>query len=145
MIKKMADDKVRFRLAVSLHSARQEIREQIMPFTKKIILTDLLESLRYWAECTGQIITYEYVVWKHINDSQIDINALVAFCKKTPCKVNLIEYNTVEGTGFESTSSTIIQQYISALEKIRIPVTFRRSRGGDIDAACGQLANKMGS
>ena len=111
----MADDKVRFRLAGSLHSARQEIREQIMPFTKKIILTDLQESLGYWAECTGQIITYEYVVWKHINDSQIDINALVAFCKKTPCKVNLIEYNTVEGTGFESASSTTIQQYISCL------------------------------
>ena len=145
MIKKMADDKVRFRLAVSLHSARQEIREQIMPFTKKITLTDLQESLRYWAEHTGQIITYEYVVWKHINDSQIDINALVAFCKQIPCKVNLIEYNPVEGTGFEAASSTAIQHYVSALEKSRIPVTFRRSRGGDIDAACGQLANKVGS
>ena len=145
MIKKMADDKVRFRLAVSLHSARQEIREQIMPFTKKITLIDLQESLLYWAEHTGQIITYEYVVWKHINDSQIDINALVAFCKQIPCKVNLIEYNPVEGTGFESASSAAIQQYISALEKSRIPVTFRRSRGRDIDAACGQLSNKRGS
>ena len=142
MIKKMADDKVRFRLAVSLHSARQEIREQIMPFTKKITLSDLQGSLRYWAEHTGQIITYEYVVWKHINDSQIDINALVAFCKQIPCKVNLIEYNPVEGTGFEAASSTAIQHYVFALEKSRIPVTFRRSRGGDIDAACGQLANK---
>lgn len=142
MIKKMADDQVRFRLAVSLHSARQEIREQIMPFAKQFPLHDLEEALCYWTAKTNQNLTFEYVIWKGVNDTQEDIKALVSYCKKFSCKVNLIEYNPVEGTSFEGAPTPVIEDYMAGLERARIPVTFRRSRGRDIDAACGQLANK---
>lgn len=142
MIKKMADDKVRFNLAVSLHSAIQETREQIMPFAKSFTLTDLMASLEYWYEQTGKMISYEYVVWKGINDKPEDIKALVEFCKRVPSKVNLIEYNPIDDGEFQQAPEEAIQGYIRALEKNRIPVTIRRSRGKDIDAACGQLANK---
>ncbi len=143
MIKKLADDEVKFNLAVSLHSAIQETREQIMPFAKKFTLTDLKESLEYWYEKTNRRITYEYVVWEGINDSITDINALVKFCRYVPSKVNLIEYNPIDDGEFRQASSQVTNNYIAALEKSRIPVTVRRSRGKDIDAACGQLANKQ--
>ncbi|MGV6827993.1 MAG: 23S rRNA (adenine(2503)-C(2))-methyltransferase RlmN [Flavobacteriales bacterium] len=143
MIKKMADDEVKFNLAVSLHSAIQEKREQIMPFAKKFILDDLLESLQYWYQKTNNRITFEYIVWKTINDTQEDINALVSYCKKIPCKVNLIEYNTIDDGNFQQADKQVIDNYIFYLEKNKIPVTVRRSRGKDIDAACGQLANKQ--
>lgn len=142
MIKKLADDEVKFNLAVSLHSAIQETREQIMPFTQKLNLNDLLESLQYWYEKTNRRITYEYVVWEGINDSKGHIDALVKYGKQVPCKVNLIEYNSIDDDRFRQASNQTIEAYINALEKVRIPVTVRRSRGKDIDAACGQLANK---
>ena len=143
MIKKMADDSVRFNLAVSLHSAIQETREQIMPFAKSFTLEDLKESLLYWYEKTKKRITYEYVVWNGINDSLEDITALVKFCKYVPCKVNIIEYNPIDDGAFQQANETALSNYIRLLEKARIPVTVRRSRGKDIDAACGQLANKQ--
>lgn len=142
MIKKLADDQVKFNLAVSLHSAIQEKRELIMPFAKSFTLDDLKESLEYWYEKTKKIITYEYVVWDGINDSLEDIKALVQFCKYAPSKVNLIEYNPIDDGDFRQADSAAIDLYIEQLEKNRIPVTVRRSRGKDIDAACGQLANK---
>lgn len=142
MIKKLADDEVKFHLAVSLHSAIQETREQIMPFAKNFTLEDLREALEYWYSKTKRKITYEYIVWKGINDKWADIEALVTFCKYVPCKVNLIEYNPIDDGHFQQASATAIQDYIEALEHDRIPVTVRRSRGKDIDAACGQLANK---
>ena len=143
MIKKLADDKVKFNLAVSLHSAIQEKREQIMPFANKFTLVDLKEALEYWYKKTTRRITYEYVIWDGINDSREDINALVAYCKYVPCKVNLIEYNSIDDDSFKQASPHVTNEYINALEKNRIPVTVRRSRGKDIDAACGQLANKQ--
>ncbi|MDC8003180.1 23S rRNA (adenine(2503)-C(2))-methyltransferase RlmN [Aureisphaera galaxeae] len=143
MIKKLADDEVRFNLAVSLHSAIQETREKIMPFAKSFTLDDLKESLEYWYAKTKRIVTYEYVVWKNVNDKPEDIKALVKFCKYIPSKVNLIEYNPIDDGEFQQASDRAIDQYIEALEKNRIPVTVRRSRGKDIDAACGQLANKQ--
>ncbi|NND64281.1 MAG: 23S rRNA (adenine(2503)-C(2))-methyltransferase RlmN [Flavobacteriaceae bacterium] len=142
MIKKLADDEVRFNLAVSLHSAIQEKREQIMPFAKSFNLVDLRESLEYWYAKTKKIITYEYVVWDGINDTEDDIKALVKFCKFAPSKVNLIEYNPIDDGDFRQADNAAIDLYIEYLEKNRIPVTVRRSRGKDIDAACGQLANK---
>ncbi|MEL6810230.1 MAG: 23S rRNA (adenine(2503)-C(2))-methyltransferase RlmN [Bacteroidota bacterium] len=142
MIKKLADDEVKFNLAVSLHSAIQETREQIMPFAKSFTLEDLRESLEYWYAKTKKIITYEYVVWHGINDKEEDIKALVKFCKYVPSKVNLIEYNPIDDGEFQQADNVAIELYISELEKNRIPVTVRRSRGKDIDAACGQLANK---
>ncbi|MEZ4874094.1 MAG: 23S rRNA (adenine(2503)-C(2))-methyltransferase RlmN [Flavobacteriaceae bacterium] len=143
MIKKLADDQVKFNLAVSLHSAIQETREQIMPFAKNFTLEDLKESLEYWYSKTKRKITYEYVVWKGINDTPEAIKALVRFCKYVPCKVNLIEYNPIDDGGFQQAEDEAIQNYIQQLEANTIPVTVRRSRGKDIDAACGQLANKQ--
>jgi len=142
MIKKMADDDVKFKLAVSLHSAVEETRNQIMPFSKNFPLTDLLESLQYWYQKTKSKITFEYIVWKGINDKPKDIDALVKYCKKVPCKVNLIEYNTIDDGQFQQADNKSINDYIQALEKNQIVAKVRRSRGKDIDAACGQLANK---
>ena len=142
MIKKMADDGVKFNLAVSLHSAIDEVRTSIMPFNETFPLNDLKEALQYWYAKTNRQISYEYVVWKGINDSQKDIDAFVKFCKYIPCKVNIIEYNPIDDGEFQQASSEALQQYIYHLEKNRIVVNVRRSRGKDIDAACGQLANK---
>ncbi len=145
MIKKMADDGVKFNLAVSLHSAIQEVREQIMPFATKFPLPELLEALQYWYRFTKRRITFEYIIWKDINDNQEAIEALVSYCKKVPCKVNIIEYNPIDDGYFEKAENVSTEKYVSVLEKNRIPVTVRRSRGKDIDAACGQLANKTNS
>lgn len=142
MIKKMADDEVKFKLAVSLHSAVEEIRNEIMPFTKNFPLTDLRESLEYWYRKTKSKVTYEYVVWRGINDDKKSIDALVKFCKYVPCKVNLIEYNPIDDGKFQQASNDAIDAYIAALDKNNIVAKVRRSRGKDIDAACGQLANK---
>lgn len=142
MIRKMADDQVKFKLAVSLHSAVEEIRNQIMPFSKNFPLTELRDSLQYWYQKTKSKVTYEYVVWKGINDNKTSIDALVKFCKQVPCKVNLIEYNPIDDGEFQQASEESINAYIQALEANGIVAKVRRSRGKDIDAACGQLANK---
>lgn len=143
MIRKMADEGVKFNLAVSLHSAIDEVRTAIMPFNATFPLKDLRESLQYWYEKTKRLITYEYVVWEGINDSKKDIDALIRFCRFAPSKVNLIEYNPIEDGEFTQASTLVINQYVKALESNNITVTVRRSRGKDIDAACGQLANKQ--
>ncbi len=142
MIKKMADDQVKFNLAVSLHSAIDEIRSKIMPFSESFPLADLRESLEYWYRKTKSKISFEYVVWKGINDNKESVDALVKFCKYVPCKVNLIEYNPIDDGEFQQASEESINAYIKALEATGIVVKVRRSRGKDIDAACGQLANK---
>ncbi|RXR20658.1 23S rRNA (adenine(2503)-C(2))-methyltransferase RlmN [Flavobacterium amnicola] len=142
MIKKMADDEVKFKLAVSLHSAIEETRNQIMPFTKNFPLPELREALEYWYRKTKSKITYEYVVWKGINDDKKSIDALVKFCKHVPCKVNIIEYNPIDDGEFQQANPEAIENYIKSLENNGIVAKVRRSRGKDIDAACGQLANK---
>ncbi|MFT4576409.1 MAG: 23S rRNA (adenine2503-C2)-methyltransferase [Polaribacter sp.] len=142
IIKKMADDEVKFNLAVSLHSAIDEVRTSIMPFNATFPLNDLKEALEYWYEKTERRITYEYVVWGGINDRKEDIEALIKFCSYVPCKVNLIEYNPIGDVEFQQASPQAINNYISNLEMHGIVVNVRRSRGKDIDAACGQLANK---
>ncbi|WP_158962167.1 23S rRNA (adenine(2503)-C(2))-methyltransferase RlmN [Myroides fluvii] len=142
MIKKLADDEVKFKLAVSLHSAIEETRNRIMPFSKNFPLTELRDALQYWYSKTKSRITFEYVVWKGINDDKASIDALVKFCKHMPSKVNLIEYNPIDDGEYQQADSQAIDNYIKALEKNDITVVVRRSRGKDIDAACGQLANK---
>jgi 23S rRNA (adenine2503-C2)-methyltransferase len=142
MIKKLADDEVKFKLAVSLHSAIDEIRSRIMPFSANFPLADLREALEYWYAKTKSKITYEYVVWKGINDNKESVDALVKFCKYVPCKVNLIEYNPIDDGEFQQASDESINAYIKALAANDIVAKVRRSRGKDIDAACGQLANK---
>lgn len=143
MIKKMADDKVKFDLAVSLHSARQEVREKIMPFANKFPLNDLSKSLAYWYQYTKKQITFEYVIWEGINDKKEDIQALIKFCHQIPSKVNLIQYNPIDNSLMKQASEEIIESYLKALTQSKIKVTYRRSRGEDIAAACGQLANKL--
>ena len=142
MIKKLADENLKVNLALSLHSAIEETRNKIMPFSKKFSLIEIKESLLYWYSKTQRRITFEYIVWKDINDGVDDINALVNFCKSIPSKVNLIEYNPIGDEFFRSASQNSINLYKDLLEKNKITVTVRRSRGKDIDAACGQLANK---
>jgi 23S rRNA (adenine2503-C2)-methyltransferase len=142
MIRKMADEEVKFKLAVSLHSAIDEVRTSIMPFNATFPLKDLREALEYWYSKTKNRITYEYVVWQGINDTQEAVDALVRFCKFAPSKVNLIEYNPIDDGEFQQASEAATQMYQDTLEKNGITVTVRRSRGKDIDAACGQLANK---
>ncbi|MEI6866434.1 23S rRNA (adenine(2503)-C(2))-methyltransferase RlmN [Flavicella sp.] len=142
MIKKLADDDVKFNLAISLHSAIDEVRTRIMPFNKIFPLADLKEALEYWYEKTNRAVTYEYIVWGGINDNKEAIRALVKFCKHIPSKVNIIEYNPIDDGEFQQASKKSISDYVSILEMNDIVVNVRRSRGKDIDAACGQLANK---
>ena len=142
MIKKLAEEYPKFKLAVSLHSARQSIREQIMPFANTFPLEDLLEALHYWYDTTKSRVTFEYVVWEGINDTAEDIDALVAYCHQVPSKVNLIQYNSIGDAQFKQASNAKVAEYQQALESKGIVVTIRNSRGSDIDAACGQLANK---
>lgn len=142
MIKKLAQEYPKFKLAVSLHSARQEVRQNIMPFADKFPLEDLLDSLQFWHKTTNSRITFEYVVWEGINDTQEDIQALVDYCQKVPSKVNLIQYNSIGEDRFQQAPKEVVELYQKVLEANGIVATTRRSRGSDIDAACGQLANK---
>jgi 23S rRNA (adenine2503-C2)-methyltransferase len=142
MMKKLADDGPKFNLALSLHSAIDEKRTKIMPFNERFPLSDIKEALKYWYEKTGTRVTYEYVVWKGINDTEEDVYELIKFCKVIPCKVNIIEYNSIDDDRFEQASAKSVELYKTQLELHRITVNVRRSRGKDIDAACGQLANK---
>ena len=142
LIRKMADDGVKFNLAVSLHSAIDEKRTGIMPFNERFGLEYLRKSLEYWYDKTRKRVTFEYVVWEGINDKEEDIEALIQFSRKIPSKVNLITYNSIGDPEFRQAPDSVIEKYTSMLEAAGITVTVRRSRGSDIDAACGQLANK---
>ena len=142
MIKMLADENIKVKLALSLHSAIEKKRNDIMPFSDKFPLTDILDSLKYWYQKTGNIVTFEYCVWKNINDGDEDIKALIKFCKQIPSKVNLIQYNPIGDGKYDQCNKEAEEDYVRQLEKNGITVMIRRSRGGDIDAACGQLANK---
>ena len=143
MIKKLADDNVKFNLALSLHTADNDKRNRIMPINESIDLDKLEESVKYFFEKTGTRITYEYILFDGVNDSIEDANHLAKFCKKVPCKVNLIEYNPVDGFPFKKSSSNKTKKFIEFLENKNIIVNLRRSKGKDINAACGQLVNKL--
>ncbi len=142
MIKRMADEEVKFNLAVSLHSAIDETRSRMMPINEKSNLSELLESLQHWYNKTGRTVTFEYVVWKGINDDEEHARALAKYCGKVASKVNLIEYNPIDDGEFQQAAPEKIEMYEQILESKRVVVNVRRSRGKDIDAACGQLANK---
>jgi 23S rRNA (adenine2503-C2)-methyltransferase len=142
MMKMLADENLKVKLALSLHSAIEHKRNEIMPFSTKFPLTEIMEAMQYWYDKTGSRITFEYCVWKGINDGDEDIKALIKYCKQVPCKVNLIQYNPIGEGKFDHRSVEAEEKYIRELEKAGITALVRRSRGGDIDAACGQLANK---
>lgn len=146
MIMKMADDEVKFNLAVSLHSAINATRSSIMPINDTNSLEELADALRYWYQKRKKKVTYEYVVWEGVNDTMEDAQALLKFSKVIPSKVNLIEYNPIDdGSGpgqFRQAGDAALQMYQHLLESNGITTRIRKSRGKDIDAACGQLANK---
>ena len=143
MIKKMADDGVRFNLALSLHAADDEKRNAIMPINEQNNIASLMEALIYFESKTKSEITFEYILMRDVNDSIEDAKNLVALCKQIPnVKVNLIEYNTVEGVDLYRSSVEKQESFSKYLSSQRVIANIRRSRGKDIDAACGQLANK---
>lgn len=142
MIKKMADDEVKFNLAISLHSAINETRSRLMPINDVNPLEDLAEALKYWYQKTKRKVTYEYVIWDSINDNEEHARALAKFCKIIPSKVNIIQYNPIDEGEFRQASREAVEMYVRILENNGIVAKVRKSRGQDIDAACGQLANK---
>jgi 23S rRNA (adenine2503-C2)-methyltransferase len=145
MIVKMAEEEVRFNLALSLHAAQDEKRSEIMPINDTNNLDDLADALSLWYERTGNRPTLEYCVINDINDEPEEAKALVAFARKFPCKINLIEYNPIDLAPYEASPMQKVDAFKDYLEKHKLIVNVRRSRGKDIDAACGQLANKLDS
>ncbi len=143
MITKLADDKVRFNLALSLHAAIEEKRNYIMPINETNNLQILSESMRYFYDQTGTRPTLEYIIFKDFNDSVEDAKALALFCKDFPTKINIIEYNPIDGGEFKKADIAKTDKFKLFLEERNLIVNIRRSRGKDIDAACGQLANKL--
>ncbi len=142
MIRKLGEAEVKFNLALSLHAANDEKRNKIMPINEQNSLESLAEALKFFYEKTKRWVYYEYILFDGFNDSLRDAAELAAFCKHVPCKVNIIEYNPVEGTGLNKAKEGKLEAFQRSLVAKGVRATFRRSRGKDIDAACGQLANK---
>jgi 23S rRNA (adenine2503-C2)-methyltransferase len=142
MIKRLGDDEVKFNLALSLHAANDKKRNEIMPINEQNTLEVLAEALKYYYAKTRNAVTYEYIVFNDFNDELSDAAELVEFCKHIPCKVNLIEYNPIVFADFENAKVDKIDQFAEYLQKFGVVTNIRRSRGKDIDAACGQLAVK---
>ena len=142
MIKKLGDDEVKFNLALSLHAANDKKRDHIMPINANNSLESLADALKYFYNKTGTRVTFEYIVFKDFNDAIEDAAELATFAKNLPCKINIIEYNPIEDGGFQQTTPERLDKFAKYLENKKLVVNVRRSRGKDIDAACGQLANK---
>lgn len=143
-IRQIADDGLRTNLAVSLHAPTDAQRSSIMPVNRAAAtdLTALREALQYYTSRTGNRVTYEYCMFAGVNDSLEDAENLARFAREAPGKVNLIQYNPVEGTEFRRSPEVRVNASMQRLVDRGITVTLRRSRGQDIDAACGQLAAK---
>ncbi len=142
MIRKLADDQVKFNLALSLHAAEDMKRSKLMPINEANNLNDLVKALNYFHDKTGNRITFEYILFDGINESMEDAKNLVTLCSKVPARVNIIEYNTIREADFHKSKEDQREKFIAYLETHRVVAKVRRSRGKDIDAACGQLANK---
>lgn len=143
MIMKMADDNLKVNLALSLHAANDSKRNKIMAINEQNSLDSLADSLNYYYDKTGKKVTFEYCLFKNYNDSIKDAKELVDFCKRIPSvKVNIIEYNAIDDGIFQKSDEKTTDEFALYLEKNKVPTSIRRSRGKDIDAACGQLANK---
>ena len=142
MIIKLADDQVKFNLALSLHAANDVKRNQIMPINETNTLKVLKEALLYFYQKTGNQITFEYIVFDNFNDGLEDAEELWHFAKSIPSKINIIEYNPIAEAQYQNTTADKLEQFAEFLKSKKLIVNIRRSRGKDIDAACGQLANK---
>jgi len=142
-IKKLGEDKVRFKLALSLHAANDKKRNEIMPINESNNIKALIDALNYFYKQTGNEITFEYILFQNFNDSQKDAEELVKVYRQVPADlVNIIEYNPIDEFKFSKPSEEVIENFMKYLEKHKVNARLRRSRGKDIDAACGQLANK---
>jgi 23S rRNA (adenine2503-C2)-methyltransferase len=142
MIRKLGDDQVKFNLALSLHAANDKKRDKIMEINETNNLEELSEALKYFHEKTGSRVTFEYIIFKDFNDRLEDARELADFARCVPCKINIIEYNPIEGGEFQQADKERVDAFADFLESKNLVVNVRRSRGKDIDAACGQLANK---
>jgi 23S rRNA (adenine2503-C2)-methyltransferase len=142
MIRKMGDDMSRINLALSLHAANDEKRSKIMAINDQNNLDELAEAMIYYYSKTKQMLTFEYIIFKDFNDSLDDARDLARFCKRVPSKVNIIEYNSTDDEQFAKSPEDRVDAFVEFLTKQKIVAKVRRSRGQDIDAACGQLANK---
>lgn len=145
MIKKLGDDGAKVNLALSLHAANDVKRNHIMPINEQNSLDALADALKYYYSKTKLPVTYEYIIFKDFNDTIDDARELVAFCKHIPSKVNVIEYNPIDQGEFQKADDDKINAFAAYVRKQGIMISVRRSRGKDIDAACGQLANKNDS
>ena len=142
-IRKLGDDKVRFKLAVSLHAATDKKRNEIMPINETNNIKELIEALNYFYKQTGNEITFEYILLKNFNDSEKDAEDLIKIYRQVPADlVNIIEYNSIEAFQFNKPDEESTEKFMNILERNRVNARLRKSRGKDIDAACGQLANK---
>lgn len=142
-IRQLGDDKVKFKLALSLHAANDVKRHEIMPVNDSNNIKTLIEALNYFYKQTGNEITFEYILFKDFNDSLKDADELIKIYRQVPADlINIIEYNPIDFARFEKPEEAKVQAFMEYLEKHRVNVRLRRSRGKDIDAACGQLANK---
>lgn len=142
MIRKLGDDHVKFNLALSLHAANDTKRNTIMEINESNNLEELSDALQYFHEKTGTRVTFEYIIFKDFNDSIEDARELAQFAKCVPCKINIIEYNPIENGDFQQADPKKVDDFAQFLESKNLIVNVRRSRGKDIDAACGQLANR---
>lgn len=142
MIKKLADDNSKVNLALSLHAADDAKRNEIMPINESNNLEKLTEALMYFYQKTKNRITFEYIAFQNFNDNISDARKLAEICKRVPARINIIEYNPIDGAPFLKSAEHKIDEFAQYLRKQKIAVTVRKSRGRDIDAACGQLANK---
>ena len=138
----LADEPEQFRLAVSLHGATDEVRARIMPVNRKFPLKDLTAALEYYQSRKGRMITFEFILIAGVNDSMEQTKPLAMLAKRLGAKVNLIPYNTVEGLMWQRPDDSVCESFLAALEKQNVVATLRREKGGDIDAACGQLRLK---
>lgn len=142
MIKKLGDDQVKFNLALSLHAANDAKRNEIMPVNEQNSLQSLADALKYYYAKTKNPVTYEYIIFDGFNDDLKDAEELAKFCRNIPCKVNLIEYNPISFADFTNAKEDKVEAFAGYLKRQNIITNIRRSRGKDIDAACGQLAVK---
>ncbi len=142
-IRKLADEPLQFRLAISLHGATDATRNQIMPVNRKYPLKDLTAACEYYQEKKARMITFEYILIAGVNDGLEQIKPLAALARRLNAKVNLIPYNAVEGLPWQRPSEEVQEGFLRALEKQKVTATLRREKGQDIDAACGQLRLKM--
>ena len=142
-IRQLGDDNVRFKLALSLHAANDLKRNEIMPINESNQIRTLIEALNYFYKKTGNEITFEYILFDQFNDSLQDAEELVKIYRQVPADlVNIIEYNPIENAHFRKPSEAKTMAFMDYLAKKRVNARLRKSRGKDIDAACGQLANK---